>query len=85
MSNKHNPTYTTLPEHHNGEDLPGGGGNRAYKGSVLNLIILPHHILNPSCPTNIILLRQHYQNTIMTHHGTTFACWTIYLVKFRKA
>jgi hypothetical protein len=40
MSNKHNPTNTTLPEHNNGEDLPGGGGNVASEGSFLNTFLV---------------------------------------------
>jgi hypothetical protein len=42
MSNQLNHTTKTLPEHHNGEALPGGSGNCACEGSVLNSFLLDY-------------------------------------------
>jgi hypothetical protein len=40
MSNQLNHTTITLPEHHNGEVLPGGSGNCACEWSVLNTLLV---------------------------------------------
>jgi len=47
MSNLLNPTNTTLPEDHGGEDLPGGRGITAPIDTVLNSFLL-NKIFNTS-------------------------------------